>query len=67
MSLKFLLGVATGVGITLLLKSSRTKKIVEVAGENIARGLLTAEDALHSTIETSENLRRKVIEQTHQS
>ena len=67
MSLQFVLGVATGVGITLLLKSSYSKKIVETAGERAARGLLTAEDALHSAIEKSENLRIKLIDQTHQS
>ena len=65
MDWKFLLGVATGVGITLFLKSSTSKRLVETAGENIAKGLLTAEDALHATIEKSENLRIKVIEQTH--
>lgn len=65
MSLKFLLGVATGVGITLFIRSTKVKKFKKNLGESLAMGLLKGEDALHSTIESSENLRIKLIDQTH--
>ncbi len=65
MDIKFLSGLAFGIGAALFIKSAYSQKIVEKAGENVARGLLTAEDALHSVIEQSENLRMKVIDTTH--
>jgi hypothetical protein len=65
MNVKFLLGVALGTGAVLLIKSAYAQKIVASTGENVARGLLAAEDALNSVIESSENLRLKVIEKTH--
>ena len=67
MNFKFLLGVATGVGVTLFLRSSRGKDFKKNLGESVALGLLKGEDALHTTLEASENLRIKVIEQTHQN
>jgi len=65
MNLSFLLGVAAGVGAILFIKSNKSKQLVASAGENIALGLLNAEDAMQSAIERSENLRIKVIEKTH--
>ena len=65
MSYKFLLGLATGVGITLFIRSNKGKEFKKNLGESLAMGLLKGEDALHSTIETSENLRIKLINQTH--
>lgn len=64
MNISFLLGVAAGVGAVLFLKSNKSKELLASAGENVARGLLNAEDAMHSAIEGSENLRIKVIQTT---
>lgn len=65
MNISFLLGVAAGVGAVLFLQSKKSKELVANAGEGVARGLLNAEDVMHSAIESSENLRIKVIEKTH--
>ena len=65
MNFKFLLGVATGVGITLFIRSTKGRDLKKNLGESIARGLLKGEDALYSTIETSENFRIKLIDQSH--
>ena len=65
MSIKFLLGVATGVGVTLFIRSAKGKEFKKNLGESLAMGLLKGEDALHSTIESSEKLRIKLIDKTH--
>ena len=67
MNLKFLIGVATGVGLTLFFQSSKSKRVLQGVGEKISDGLLAAEDVLYDATDKVESLREKVIEKTSQA
>jgi len=67
MSIKFLLGVATGVGLTFFFQSSRSRRVLQGVGEKISDGLLAAEDVLYDATDKVENLREKVIAGTSQN
>ena len=64
MNFKYLLGVATGVVITLYLKSPRSRRLMEDLGEEISDSMLKSEEKLQQASDKIENLRQKVVART---
>ena len=64
MNIKFLLGVATGVAITLYIKSPRSKRLIEDLGEEISDSMLRGEETLQNASDKIESLRQKVVQHT---
>lgn len=67
MNLKFLLGVATGVGITYLLTSPRGKQWFENLGQGASDVLIKGEDLLLNASDKIESVREKIVSNTKQS
>ena len=66
MNIKFLLGVATGVGVTYFLTSQKGQAWLESIGQRVSDGLNKGEDLLLDATDGLENVRRKVVESTKQ-
>lgn len=67
MNLKFLLGVATGVGVTYLLTSPQGKRWIENLGQRASDVLTKGEDLLLDATDGIESVREKIVSKTKQS
>lgn len=64
MNIKFLLGVATGVGVTLFLTSPTGKRWIASLGKNVDDLLNKGEDLLIDATDGLEVVREKVVKAT---